>query len=59
MRCSGLVLPGGGPGEDPGHVVEIISLGWPGKALVFPRITWRKWVETDRSGFSAYAAAQI
>ncbi|KAL4005315.1 hypothetical protein ACER0C_005028 [Sarotherodon galilaeus] len=29
---------------------EIISLGWPGNALVFPRISWRRWLGRGRSG---------
>ena len=35
-RCSGHVPPGGGPGEDPGHAGETMSLGWPGNASGSP-----------------------
>jgi len=37
VRCSGHVPLGGDPGEDPGHVGETMSLGWPGNALGAPR----------------------
>ncbi|KAI3377434.1 hypothetical protein L3Q82_008412 [Scortum barcoo] len=30
------VPPGGGPGEDPGHAGETMSLGWPGNASGIP-----------------------
>ena len=36
-RRSGHVLLGGDPGENPGHVGEIMSLGWPGNASGSPR----------------------
>ena len=36
-RCSGHVLLGGDPGEDPGHVGETMSLGWPGNASGSPQ----------------------
>ncbi|KAI3366216.1 hypothetical protein L3Q82_010047, partial [Scortum barcoo] len=35
-RCSRHVPPGGGPGEDPGHAGETMSLGWPGNASGVP-----------------------
>uniref|UniRef100_A0A3P8PUB1 Ig-like domain-containing protein n=1 Tax=Astatotilapia calliptera TaxID=8154 RepID=A0A3P8PUB1_ASTCA len=50
VRCSRHVPPGGGPGADPGHAGEIICLGWPGNALVFPQISWRRWLGRGRSG---------
>lgn len=25
-----------------GHAGEIVSLGWPGEALVFPKTSWRR-----------------
>ncbi|KAI3360654.1 hypothetical protein L3Q82_002519 [Scortum barcoo] len=34
--------PEGGPGEDPGHAGETMSLGWPGNASGSPRKSWRK-----------------
>ncbi|KAI3351505.1 hypothetical protein L3Q82_020348 [Scortum barcoo] len=33
---------GGGPGEDPGHAGETMSLSWPGNASGSPRKSWRK-----------------
>ncbi|KAI3376467.1 hypothetical protein L3Q82_016926 [Scortum barcoo] len=35
-RCSRHVPPGGGPGEDPGHAGETMSLSWPGNASGVP-----------------------
>ena len=62
-NCGGLVLDtslrrnfghiqeGEGPGgADSGHAGEIISLGWPENALVFPQKSWRRWLEKRRSG---------
>ncbi|KAK3520189.1 hypothetical protein QTP70_017925 [Hemibagrus guttatus] len=34
--------PGRGPGEDPGHAGETMSLGWPGNASGSFRKSWRK-----------------
>ncbi|KAI3369934.1 hypothetical protein L3Q82_024740 [Scortum barcoo] len=36
------VPPGGGPGEDPGHAGETMSLSWPGNASGSPWKSWRK-----------------
>ncbi|KAK3568142.1 hypothetical protein QTP86_031382, partial [Hemibagrus guttatus] len=41
-RCSRHAPPGRGPGEDPGHAEETMSLGWPGNASGSLRKRWRK-----------------
>lgn len=44
------VLLGGGPGVHTGAAGVNISIGWPGNALLFPRISWRRWLAKGRSG---------
>uniref|UniRef100_A0A3B5LMI1 Myosin tail domain-containing protein n=1 Tax=Xiphophorus couchianus TaxID=32473 RepID=A0A3B5LMI1_9TELE len=50
MRCSGHVPPGGGPGEDPGHAGETMSLGWPRNGPGFPPKSWKKWPGGGKAG---------
>ncbi|KAL3970397.1 type I keratin, acidic [Sarotherodon galilaeus] len=47
------------PRGTPGHTGEIISLTWPGNALVFPWTSWRRWLGKWRSGLLCLGCCPI
>jgi len=57
VRCSGHVPLGRDPGEDPGHVGETMSLGWPRNTSGSAGRAGGSGQGQGRLGFSAQAAA--
>lgn len=54
-RCSGHVPLGG----EPRHARETTSLGWPGKALGFRQMNWRRWLGQSSRGVPTETAAPL